>query len=1509
MKSGYENSAIPSFRRRTSVQLLALILIALTQAILPAWSQGAPNFGPNVFIINPSMSSATIQTTLTNLSNEAQFSSNRYAVLFQPGTYTVQAPIGYYESIAGLGATPGAVTINGFITPDFGSTPENANVTDNFWRSMENLSFNVTPDTTQGVSTNTLQWGVSQGASLRRMQINGSLELTDTSCGEASGGFISDTVVTGNVGSCSQQQWYTRNSTLGSWSGGVWNMVFSGVQGAPTPNYPTNSYTVLPTTPVSREKPFLSVDGSGNYNVFVPSAQTNSVGTTWSNNTGPGYSIPISQFLIVQPTTTLAAINSALAYGQNLIFTPGIYQYSGSINITNPNTIVLGLGYATLIPQTGTAAISVADVDGVQIAGLIIDAGPISSPVLLQIGVPGGARVSHQSNPTSINDVYFRVGGAEVGTAAISMEIDSNDVILDNIWAWRADHGAGSTPIWTGNAAANGVVVNGDNVTALGLAVEHYEQNQVLWNGNGGETIFYQSELPYDVPSQSAWMNNGVNGYSSYAVSNQVTTHAAYGLGVYSYFDQGVPIAEQSAITVPNVPGVTITDAVSVFLSGSGQINYTVNNVGTTAQSGAITSYVPFYQGMPCSATCPAAPSNLNTFVVAPTQVNLTWTASTTPGAYYSVFRSTTGGFTPSSANRIASNVAGTSYSDTKTSAATTYYYVVEASDAVGLSPASNQASAKTTVNSGGPITTDVLRIDSAYSGTAPPTGWVADEYYSGSGTTSSITHAIVIPSGTVNPAPAAVYQTYRHGASFAYAIPGLTAGNSYIVDLHFVEDFSGASVGYRKFNVSINGTQVLTNFDIDATAGGLYTVTVQSFYAVADATGTINLNFTTGSANSPTVNGIEIGQSNLPVPVAPTGPVATAISENQINLSWNASSTSGVQYEVFRSKASGFTPSPATLLTTTGSTNYSDTSAAPSTTYYYLVEANDGIFTSLPSTQANATSEGAPPANPSPATGLTAAMLSSSQISLFWTGSATPGVQYEIFRSTSSGFTPSAGNLVFTTTATGYVDTGLTGSTTYYYVVEAQNTVGNSAPSNQSSAMTAVDLPASVTVVSGSGQSATVGVNFASPLVVLVEDAVGNPLSNIQVSFAGTGVSFPSGFTVLTNSSGEAQVTAQPSVSGPLTPSASVTGVATPAGFSETGIGIAQTITFAAPPSPVVYGVSPIALNATGGASGNAITYSVVSGPGSVSGNLLTISGAGTVVIAANQAGNASYGAAPQAIQSVVVTQAAQSIAFPALASSVSYGVGSIALGATSNSGLAITYMVTGPATLNVNSLLITGVGTVKVTAAQAGSVNYMAATSVSQSFMVNPAVLTVTASNLSMTVGAAVPTLTASYNGFVNGDTTSVLSGAPSLSTTATTSSAAGIYPIVITRGSLAATNYTFSFVNGSIAVSVTATPTLTTSAALSLVSGGFTATVTISNSGKGAASNVQLTTATLGSTAATTALPLNLGTIAAGSSTTISINFPPSAGSPGAASADKFAGSYSGGSFSSSSRLTLP
>ena len=136
---------------------------------------------------------------------------------------------------------------------------------------------------------------------------------THFNCNYSSGGFIADSQVTANVNSCSQQQWFTRNSVIGSWTGSVWNMVFAGVEGAPFSNYPSNTFTVLPTTPVSREKPFLYVDHRGGYRVFVPTIMQNSSGISWSRGLGEGYSLPIDDFFIAQPTTALADINKALA--------------------------------------------------------------------------------------------------------------------------------------------------------------------------------------------------------------------------------------------------------------------------------------------------------------------------------------------------------------------------------------------------------------------------------------------------------------------------------------------------------------------------------------------------------------------------------------------------------------------------------------------------------------------------------------------------------------------------------------------------------------------------------------------------------------------------------------------------------------------------------------------------------------------------------------------------------------------------------------------------------------------------------------------------------------------------------------------------------------------------------------------------------------------------------------------------------------------------------------------
>ena len=587
--------------RRLSLSRLVLGTVltgfgAFSSSAFAAKTTPAPNFGPNVTIITPAMTSDQITATLTALSNEGQFSTNRYAVFFMPGSYSVEAPVGYYEQIAGLAQTPGGVTINGFLTPNFGvpvygtSTWPQANLTDTFWRSLENMTINAATDTEQNAGANTLQWGVSQGSPLRRLQINGNLELTNSYCGNSSGGFIADLVVTGNVNSCSQQQWYSRSSNFGSWTGSVWNMVFSGVVGAPSQSYPNPPFTTLPTTPVTREKPFLFVNNNGAFNVYAPSLEKNASGASWATGTTPGRVIPISDFYIAYPSTTAKEINQALELGKNLILTPGIYQLTAPIKVANPNTVVLGLGYATLVPQTGTAAIEVADVSGVQIAGLLIDAGPVNSPVLLKMGagplgepLPIGGLASHAANPSTISDVDFRIGGATAGSATTSLQIDSADVILDDIWAWRADHGNGVG--WTLNTAAHGLVVNGDHVTATGLAVEHYQQQQVLWKGNAGETIFYQSELPYDPPSQAAWMDGKANGYPSYVVADAVPKHTAYGLGIYSYFNQGINIIEDNAMTVPYTKGVTIYDAGTVWLNGSGQITHVIDGNGAAVNS------------------------------------------------------------------------------------------------------------------------------------------------------------------------------------------------------------------------------------------------------------------------------------------------------------------------------------------------------------------------------------------------------------------------------------------------------------------------------------------------------------------------------------------------------------------------------------------------------------------------------------------------------------------------------------------------------------------------------------------------------------------------------------------------------------------------------------------------------------------------------------------------------------------------------------------------------------
>ena len=535
------------------------------------------SLGANVIVFDPSMSSASIQSqadTIFHQQESNQFGTQRYVLAFKPGSYSgLNIQVGFYTSVIGLGQNPQDVQIHGDVTVDAGWMAGNA--TQNFWRSVENLSlYPVSGDD---------RWAVSQAAPFRRIDVHGGVNLAPNGFGWASGGYIADSRISGAEGQYSQQQWFTRNSQIGSNTNAVWNQVFVGVQGAPATSFPSPPYTTIATTPVIREKPYLYQTG-GNYAVFVPNLQTNASGVTWANGNTPGTGLPLSQFYVAKPGDSAATINQALAQGLNMIFQPGIYHVSQTINVNRANTVVLGLGYATIIPDNGVTPMQVADVDGVKIAGLLFDAGTTNSANLLVVG-PSGSSASHASNPTTIQDVFFRIGGAGAGKATNSLVVNSSNTIIDHIWAWRADHGAGVG--WTVNTADTGLIVNGQNVTAYGLFVEHYQKNEVLWNGNGGRTYFLQNEQPYDPPSNATWRSDGT-GYPAYKVADTVTSHEAWGLGSYCYFNANPAVHSANGFQAPANGGVKLHDIFTISLA-SGTIDHVVNGIGDAATADAVT--------------------------------------------------------------------------------------------------------------------------------------------------------------------------------------------------------------------------------------------------------------------------------------------------------------------------------------------------------------------------------------------------------------------------------------------------------------------------------------------------------------------------------------------------------------------------------------------------------------------------------------------------------------------------------------------------------------------------------------------------------------------------------------------------------------------------------------------------------------------------------------------------------------------------------------------------------
>jgi hypothetical protein len=528
------------------------------------------DLGPNVLVFDRSMSSQAIQAEIDRIyaiQQHSEFGKERYALLFKPGEYHVDVPVGFYTEVIGLGATPDAVHIVGNVHAD-ASLPRN-NATCTFWRAMD--GFSVTP------AGGVMQWAVSQAAPFRRMHVKGDMVLHQKG-GWASGGWMSDSVVDGNVGAGPQQQWISRNSEWGSWTGANWNMVFVGVPHPPEGEWPQPPYTKVAKTPVVREKPFLEVDGKGNWSVRIPELRRESEGVTWHAGSTPGRDVPLSSFYIAQAGRDgAAAINRALAKGKNVLLTPGIYDLDEPIRVTRANAVVMGLGFATLRPVNGTAALTVADVDGVDVAGILIDAGEKISPVLMEVGREG-SQVSHARNPIFLHDVFFRDGGAAVGRAKVNLLVNANDTVIDHTWIWRADHGSGVG--WTSNVSDNGLVVNGSDVTAYGLFVEHHEQFQVLWKGEHGRTYFYQSEIPYDPPDQPSYTSaQGVNGWASYKVADTVASHEAWGLGIYSVFRRP-NVNLTRAIEVPVKPGVRFHHMITVALDDKGEISNVIDDKG-----------------------------------------------------------------------------------------------------------------------------------------------------------------------------------------------------------------------------------------------------------------------------------------------------------------------------------------------------------------------------------------------------------------------------------------------------------------------------------------------------------------------------------------------------------------------------------------------------------------------------------------------------------------------------------------------------------------------------------------------------------------------------------------------------------------------------------------------------------------------------------------------------------------------------------------------------------------
>lgn len=282
-----------------------------------------------------------------------------------------------------------------------------------------------------------------------------------------------------------------RNNKMRSFANGVWNMVFVGSQGAPQ-SHCSNSgggpYTTVDSTPVIAEKPYIIRSGSG-FSLMRPRVEKNKVGPTQGYENAD--EIPFSKVYVANERDSAAKINQKLAEGNHLVLQPGQYRLTDTIKVTKANTVVLGMGLATLISTTGKPCIEVGNVSGVRIASILFQAGQVETPALLKWG--NGKFDNDVNNPGVASDIFSRVGGPDrfETRANINIQINSGNIVVDETWLWRADHDVTGLVRGSKNPSKTGIQINGNDVVGYALMSEHHLNNLLEWNGERGRTYFY----------------------------------------------------------------------------------------------------------------------------------------------------------------------------------------------------------------------------------------------------------------------------------------------------------------------------------------------------------------------------------------------------------------------------------------------------------------------------------------------------------------------------------------------------------------------------------------------------------------------------------------------------------------------------------------------------------------------------------------------------------------------------------------------------------------------------------------------------------------------------------------------------------------------------------------------------------------------------------------------------------------------------------------------------------